>query len=166
MEYKIEEMKPSDWDQVLEIYLEGIRTGLATFQTEAPTWEAWDKGHLKSCRLVLKSDDDIAGWVALSPTSSRACYEGVVEASIYINEKYRGKGLGTILLTEVIKQSEDNGIWSIYCAIIRENTKSIEMHKKCGFREIGIREKIAKMPNGIWHDVVIMERRSKVVGIS
>lgn len=166
MEYKIEEMKPSDWDQVREIYLEGIRTGLATFQTEVPNWEEWDKGHLEACRLVARLDDEVMGWVALSPSSSRCCYSGVVEASIYINEKYRGKGLGRILLTEVIKQAEENGIWSIYSSIIRENTKSIEMHKRCGFREVGIREKIAKMPSGIWHDIVLMERRSKLVGIN
>ena len=165
MEYNIEEMKSTDWEQVKNIYLEGIKTGIATFQTEAPTWENWDKGHLNICRFVARSANDILGWIALSPTSSRDCYKGVVEISIYVGEKYKMYGIGTTLLTNLIKQSEENGIWTLYCAIIRENTASIAMHKKCGFREIGVREKVAKMDNGIWHDVVLMERRSKVVGI-
>jgi Sortase and related acyltransferases len=166
MKYRTEEMKQSDWEQVKNIYLEGIKTGVATFQSEAPTWESWDKGHLDCCRLVARSQCDILGWVALSPTSSRSCYEGVVEVSIYIDEKYKGQGVGTELLLSIIKQSEEKGIWSLYCSIIRENEASIELHKKCGFREIGIREKIAKMSNGKWHDVVLMERRSTVVGIA
>ena len=166
MEYKIDEMKASDWEQVKNIYLKGIKTGIATFQTEAPTWENWDKDHLKSCRLVARFENSILGWVALSPTSSRNCYSGVVEVSIYVSKEYKGQGIGTALLKNVIKQSEKNGIWTLYCSIIRENIASITMHKKCGFREIGIREKIAKMSNGIWHDVVLMERRSKVVGIN
>lgn len=164
MEYKIDKMETSDWEQVKEIYLEGVRTGIATFQSEAPDWENWDKGHLNSCRLVARSGNDILGWVALSPTSSRVCYSGVVELSIYIGEKYNGQGIGTALLMNVIKQSEERGIWTLYCSIIRENIASIALHKKCGFREIGIREKIAKMSNGVWHDTVLMERRSKVVG--
>lgn len=166
MEYKIEEMKPSDWEQVKSIYLEGIKTGIATFQNEVPTWESWDKGHLNSCRLVARFEDIILGWVALSPTSSRNCYRGVVEVSIYVGEKYNGQGIGTALLKNLVKQSEINGNWSLYCAIIRENTASIIMHKKCGFREIGIREKVAKMSNGVWHDVILMERRSKIVGLN
>lgn len=165
MEYNIDEMKSTDWEQVKNIYLEGIKTGVATFQTEAPVWENWDKGHLNTCRLVARSGNCIAGWVALSPTSGRSCYSGVVEVSIYISEKYKGQGIGTVLLKKVIEQSEESGIWTLYCSIIRENTASIALHKKCGFREIGIREKIAKMDNGIWHDTVLMERRSKVAGI-
>ena len=165
MEYKIEAMRISDWEQVSDIYMEGIKTGLATFQTEAPTWKNWDKGHLAACRLVARSGEKVLGWAALSPTSSRSCYSGVVEVSIYIGEDYKGQGIGTALMTELILQSEENGIWTLYCAIIKENLASIAMHKKCGFREIGTREKIAKMSNGAWHDVVLMERRSKVVGV-
>lgn len=165
MEYSIDVMKSCDWEQVKNIYLEGIKTGIATFQTEAPTWENWDKGHLNTCRLVARSTNCILGWAALSPTSSRDCYMGVVEVSIYVGEKYKGQGIGTALLTNLIKQSEESGVWTLYCAIIRENTASIAMHKKCGFREIGIREKVAKTGNGVWHDVVLMERRSKIVGV-
>lgn len=166
MKFTIEEMKPSDWEQVKNIYIEGINTGVATFQTDAPSWEDWDKGHLNFCRLVARSENSILGWVALSPTSSRACYLGVVEVSIYIGDKYKGQGIGTALLKEIIKKSEENKIWTLYCAIIRENSASISLHKKCGFNEIGIRERIAQMENGVWHDVVLMERRSKIVGIS
>lgn len=164
MKYNIEKMKSFDWEQVKNIYLEGIKTGLATFQTEAPIWEVWDKDHLNIGRLVAKSDSEILGWVVLSPTSSRDCYAGVVEVSIYISEKFKGQGIGKALLSSVIKESEENGIWTLYCAIIKENTASIALHKKCGFREIGFREKIAKMNNGVWHDVVLMERRSNIVG--
>lgn len=166
MKYEIEEINSSHWEQIKSIYLEGIKTEIATFQTEAPTWENWDNGHLDSCRLAAISEGEVLGWVALSPTSTRSCYAGVVEVSIYISGKYKGKGIGTALLEEVIRQSEENGIWSLYCSIIRENVASLKLHKKCGFREIGIREKIAKMDNGKWHDVVLFERRSKVTGVS
>jgi phosphinothricin acetyltransferase len=163
MEFKLEEMKATDWRKVEEIYLKGINTGIATFQTEAPSYEDWDKGHIKNCRLVARSDDSVLGWIALSPTSSRCVYRGVAEVSIYIDEKYRGYGVGKALLTEVIKQSEEIGIWTLQSGIIRENAASIALHKSCGFREIGIREKVAQMSDGVWHDVVLMERRSKVV---
>lgn len=166
MEYKIEVMESSDWEQVKNIYLEGISTGIATFQTEAPTFEDWNKGHINSCRLVARSDNGISGWIALNPASSRSCYAGVAEVSIYIGEKYKGQGIGTALLKSLIELSEENGIWTLYSAIIRENIASIAIHKKCGFREVGIRERLAKMGNGVWHDVVLMERRSRVVGIN
>lgn len=165
MDYSIREMKPEDWETVAKIYKEGIDTGKATFQAEIPSFEEWDKGHMKICRLVACDGNTILGWAVLSPTSSRCVYRGVAEVSIYIGEAYRGKGVGKNILTSLINVSEENGIWSLYSAIIRENSSSIALHKNCGFREIGIREKIAKMPNGIWHDTVLMERRSKVVGI-
>ena len=165
MNYKIEEMTNGDWEQVAKIYLEGINTGRATFQTEVPNWENWNKGHINSCRLVARLGNKVLGWVALSPTSSRCVYAGVAEVSIYIGEEYRGKGIGTALLTNLIKISEENGLWTLQSGIIKENTESIELHKRCGFREIGVREKVGKMNNGKWHDVILMERRSKIVGI-
>ena len=165
MDFTIDVMNPSDWQQVRHIYLEGINTGVATFQTEAPSWENWDKGHLDTCRLVARSEEKILGWIALSPTSGRSCYSGVVEVSLYVGDKCKGQGIGTALLNNLIKQSEEVGVWSLYCAIIRENNVSIAAHKKCGFREIGIREKVAKTADGVWHDVVLLERRSKVVGV-
>lgn len=165
MDYEIQEMKPENWEDAAKIYMEGIKTGRATFQYEVPSFEDWDKSHLKFCRLVASNGKNILGWAALSPTSSRCVYRGVAEVSIYIGEKYRGKGVGKSLMNALIKLSEQNGIWSLYSAIVRENNSSIALHKSCGFREIGIREKIAKMPDGVWHDTVLMERRSKTVGI-
>lgn len=165
MDYSIEEMKPENWEAVAKIYMEGIKTGKATFQSELPSFEDWDKGHMKVCRLVAYDGNNVLGWAALSPTSSRCVYKGVAEVSIYIGEAYRGKGVGRSILSNLVRLSEENGIWSLYSAIVRENSSSIALHKSCGFREIGVREKIAKMPDGVWHDTVLMEHRSKVVGI-
>ena len=165
MNYKINEMTKSDWEQISNIYFEGIKTEIATFQTNVPSWEEWNNTHVNSCRLTVSSGDIVLGWCALSLTSSRCVYAGVAEVSIYISEKYKGQGVGTALLTDLIKHSEENGFWTLYSGIIRDNTASISLHKKCGFREIGIREKIAKISNGKWLDVILMERRSKKIGI-
>ena len=165
LKYEISEMKKSDWDQVANIYLEGIKTGIATFQTEVPTLEDFDNSHISSCRLVASSDDNILGWGVLSTTSSRCAYAGVAEVSIYIGDKYKGQGIGTTLLRNLIKVSEENGFWTLQSGIMRQNLWSIALHKKCGFREIGIREKVARMNDEAWFDVVLMERRSKTVGI-
>lgn len=165
MHYQIEKMEPSDWKQVCDIYAQGIKTGRATFQAEVPSWEEWNRGHIRLCRLVARSGDDVLGWAALSPTSSRSVYAGVAELSLYIDEKHQGQGVGAALLTHLITVSEDNGFWTLQSVIIRENAASIRLHTKCGFREVGIREKIAKMSNGAWHDTVLMERRSKRIGM-
>ncbi|MDW2797584.1 N-acetyltransferase family protein [Clostridium boliviensis] len=165
MNYKIDEMKAADWTQVAEIYEEGIKTKIATFQSEAPSWEDWNKSHCESCRLVARADDDIIfGWAALSPVSSRCVYAGVAELSIYIGNRYQGKKIGTALLEKLIELSENYGYWTLQSGIIKENTPSLNLHKKCGFREIGYREKPGKMDNGKWHDVVLVERRSKLIG--
>jgi L-amino acid N-acyltransferase YncA len=163
MEYVIDEMKSEDWQQISNIYLAGIKTELATFQQDVPSFEDWDKGHAKSCRFVARAGEQILGWVALSPVSSRCVYAGVAEVSIYIDANHKGNGIGTALLMEVIKRSEEEGYWTLQSGIIKENTPSRELHKKCGFREIGYRERVGKMPNGKWHDVVLVERRSKIV---
>lgn len=165
MNYIIDEMTQNDWEQVSNIYLEGIQTGKATFQSEIPSWENWNKSHISSCRLVARSGNEVLGWTALSATSSRCVYAGVAEVSIYIGQKYREHGIGKMLLESLVNLSEKNGFWTLQSGIIRKNSSSIALHKKCGFREIGIREKVAKMNNGEWHDVVLMERRSKVIGI-
>ncbi|MDF2842717.1 MAG: sortase-like acyltransferase [Herbinix sp.] len=164
MEYKIDSMKEEDWLQVSRIYSMGIETDLATFQPEVPTWEAWNRGHIASCRFVARLEDKVIGWVALSPFSSREVYAGVAELSIYIDEAYQGRGVGTELLHHLIERSEDSGYWSLLANIIKENQFSRMLHKKCGFREIGYRERMGKMRNGKWHDVVLMERRSKHIG--
>ena len=165
MEYKIINMQKEHWEQVKQIYWEGIETGIATFQTEIPSYEQWDNSHLKFGRFVACNEENVLGWVALSSTSSRCVYSGVVEISLYIGKDFRGNGIGKALMKEAIKQGEEKGIWSFYSAIIEENIASIELHKKCGFREIGTREKIAKLSNGKWSDTVLMEFRSKTVGI-
>jgi phosphinothricin acetyltransferase len=165
MEFIINQMKETDWLQVSDIYTEGIDTKIATFQSAAPSWEDWNNGHCKTCRLVAKVGEEILGWAALSPVSSRCVYAGVAELSIYISNKFRGQKVGTVLLEELIKLSEENGYWTLQSGIIRENIASLNLHNKCGFREIGYREKLGKMDNGTWHDVVLVERRSKVVGL-
>lgn len=164
MDIVIEKMKDEDWPAVKSIYIEGIATGNATFEANAPAWEQWDKGHLKDCRLVAKSGNDIVGWIGLSPVSERCVYKGVAEVSLYIKESTRGRGIGKALLSVVIEESERRGIWTLQSGIFPENTTSIALCKNCGFRELGIREKIGFM-NGRWRDVVLMERRSKVSGI-
>jgi L-amino acid N-acyltransferase YncA len=164
MDYKIEKMQDNDWEQVRSIYLEGIATGNATFESEAPSWEKWKSGHLSGCSLVACTDHVILGWAALSPTSSRCVYEGVAEVSVYVSQKSRGQKVGHSLLKSLIELSETVGIWTLQAGIFPENVLSVQLHKKCGFREIGRRERIGKM-KGIWRDVILLERRSQTIGI-
>lgn len=164
MSFTVEEMKPADWPQVAAIYLAGIKTGLATFQREVPSWEEWNRDHIDACRFVARFGDTILGWAALTPASDRCVYAGVAEVSVYVSEADKGQGVGTSLLNELIRVSEDYGFWTLQSGIIKENLASRELHKKCGFREIGIRERIGLMPDGQWHDVMLMERRSKTAG--
>ena len=158
----IDHMMPSDWDQVRSIYLEGIRTGHATFETDAPTWETWDESHLRIGRLVMRDGDRVVGWTALSPTSKRSVYRGVAELTVYVAENARGKGIGHALLEAVVEESERNGIWTLQASIFPENTSSVKLHLRSGFREVGRRERIA-MLNGVWRDTLLFERRSNVV---
>ena len=164
MRYKIDRMEEEDWDQVRSIYLEGIATGQATFETEAPSWQKWDAGHLKQCRLVARSEETVIGWAALSPVSSRRVYAGVAEVSVYVGQQYRGAGVGRALLESLIAASEQQGIWTLQAGIFPENSASIALHLKCGFREVGRRERISKL-HGRWRDVMLLERRSKVSGL-
>ena len=164
MDYIIEPLRPEDWSAVRAIYLEGIATGNATFETAAPGWTEWDAKHRPDCRLVARLDDKVIGWTALSSVSSRCVYSGVAEESIYIASTAQGKGIGKALLGAVIAESEKAGIWTIQTGIFPENTVSLALHKACGFREVGYREKIGQM-NGLWRDVVFLERRSAIVGM-
>ena len=164
MDYIIDDMKSADWTQVSAIYLAGIKTEIATFQKDVPSWKEWDQDHCNSCRFVARLEDQVLGWAALTPISGRCVYAGVAEVSIYVGEAYKNQGVGTALLTDLIRCSEENGFWTLQAGIIKENIPSRELHKKCGFREIGIRERLGKMDNGKWHDVVLVERRSILVG--
>jgi L-amino acid N-acyltransferase YncA len=164
MDFTIDEMKKEDWPVVRAIYQEGIDTGNATFDTGAPQWEEWDKSHLRNCRLVAKVQGQVVGWVALSPVSGRCCFEGVAEVSLYVKASARSKGVGKALLGEVIKQSEAAGIWTLQACSFRENTASLALQESCGFREVGCRERIGQI-NRVWRDVILMERRSNVVGV-
>lgn len=163
MDFVIEQMKPDDWEQVRSIYLEGIATGHTTFETGAPSWEKWDAGHLQVGRLVARHDDRVLGWTALSAVSSRKAYRGVAELSVSIGEHSRGRGIGRALLEALIEQAESNGIWTLQASIFPENTASVKLHLRCGFREVGRRERIGKL-DGVWRDTLLFERRSKTVG--
>ena len=163
-EVLIEEMKDESWKAVQRIYNAGIATKNATFQTEAPEWEVWDQSHRKDCRLIAKIDNLVAGWAALSNVSNRCVYAGVAEVSIYIDPAFRGRGIGDQLMKQLITGSEKHGIWTLQAGIFPENKASIALHLKNGFRILGIREKIGKM-EFVWRDTVMLERRSKVVGI-
>jgi phosphinothricin acetyltransferase len=165
MKLAIEKMTHEHWEQVKHIYLEGIETGHATFETEAPGWEGWDSSHLPHSRLVaIDAHNDLLGWAALSPVSSRCVYGGVAEVSVYTGQKHRGKGVGRTLLEALITSSEENGIWTLQAGIFPENEASVELHLKCGFRTVGSRERIGKL-RGEWRDTLLLERRSKREGI-
>ena len=154
---------PNDWEQVAEIYQQGIETGNATFELKVPDWEEWDRSHLNSCRIVAESNNTIMGWAALSPVSSRCIYGGVAEVSVYVHSNFTGQQIGTQLLGQLIIDSEKQGVWTLQSSIFPKNIASIKMNKKLGFREVGYRERIGKM-NGVWRDTVLLERRSTNVG--
>ncbi|MFN2576516.1 MAG: N-acetyltransferase family protein [Pyrinomonadaceae bacterium] len=157
-------MPAADWEQVKTIYLEGIATGHATFETGAPSFEEWDQAHLAFGRLVARWGDAIAGWAALSAVSQRCVYGGVAEVSVYVSTLQRGLGIGGNLLQALITESEKNGIWTLQAGIFPENLGSLAVHHDAGFREVGRRERIGKM-NGVWRDIILLERRSTTVGI-
>lgn len=162
---KIREMGPSDWESVRQIYREGIGTGQATFESEAPEWAGWDAKHLAFARLVaVTSEKEIAGWAALSPVSTRAVYAGVAEVSVYVGAKFRGHGVGTQLMQALISASEENGVWTLQSSIFPENAATLSLHQASGFRVVGHRERIGRAANGMWRDTLLMERRSQSVG--
>jgi L-amino acid N-acyltransferase YncA len=149
-----------DWPDVKAIYEEGIASGDATFERAAPPWPDWDAAHLSSCRIVaLSGDGRMVGWAALSPVSSRCVYTGVAEVSVYVTSSARGRGVGTRLLTTLVKRSEANGLWTLQAGIFPENTASVTLHERCGFRIVGRRERLGQM-GGRWRDVLLLERRS------
>jgi phosphinothricin acetyltransferase len=161
---RIDEMRPGDWPDIRRIFEEGIATGVATFETDAPTWEAWDAHHRPECRLVARLDGEVVGWVALSYYSRRAVYAGVAWESVYVAESARGRGVGLRLLEAVGRAADETGLWTIIAGIQAENEASLAVHERAGFRRLGIQERVGRDGSGRWRDVVLMERRSSVVG--
>jgi len=176
----IDNLTPQDWEAVCLIYQQGLSTGLATFETQPPTWDEWNASHLPCCRLAAREvpgepenldaskpsqaqNWDLLGWAAISPVSRRQVYRGVAEVSIYIAEQARGQGLGKLLLNTLIDESEQAGIWTLQASIFAENAPSLALHRSCGFREVGRRERIARRGD-TWHDTILLERRSQAAG--
>ena len=164
MAFAIEPLQPSDWEAARAIYLEGIATRNATFETDAPNWPKWDSSHFSFGRRVARENGEILGWAALSPVSDRCCYSGVAEVSVYVDAHQRGRGVGTALLRSVIEASEKQGIWTLQAGIFPENLASLALVRKCGFREVGRRKRLGQL-EGIWRDVLLLERRSEIVGL-
>jgi L-amino acid N-acyltransferase YncA len=161
----VDDLTANDWPRVSTIYLDGILSGNATFETEPPSWDYWDRNHLSVGRLVARTDDGIVGWAALSPVSPRACYAGIAEVSVYVASCARGQGIGRALLHETIRISEARGIWTLQGSVFPENVASLRMCAAYGFRQVGRRKHIAKL-NGLWRDTVLIERRSERVGVT
>ena len=161
---KIRPISETDYPQVARIYAEGLDTGVASFETEVPDWNNWNKKFLKQCRFIAEADGKVAGWCAISQVSKREVYRGVAEVTIYISENMRGQGIGRELLNHLIAESENQGFWTLQAGIFPENQASLSLHKQCGFRVIGIRERPAERL-GIWYDNVLLERRSTKSGL-
>jgi L-amino acid N-acyltransferase YncA len=154
----IRAMAPADWEAVASIYAEGLATGVASFETAVPDWEDWDAAHLPAPRLVAEVDGTVVGWLAVTPTSRRDCYRGVVEHSVYVAPGARGRGVGSALLERLVSDAPSLGFWTIQTSIIAANTASLALHAAAGFREVGRRERIARR-DGVWHDTVLLELR-------
>lgn len=157
---RLREFQENDWADVCRIYRQGMDTNLATFESAVPPYEKWDAGHLPFGRLVAEADGRVAGWVALSPVSARSCFRGVAEVSIYVADEAKNRGIGTLLLSGEISAAESGGLWTLQSVVMRNNGASLALHRRCGFRVVGVREKMARDPLGVWRDTVLLERRS------
>lgn len=157
----IEELQAEHWPAVERIYVEGLATGNASFETETPTWEGFQAGHLPGHLLVALDADAVVGWAVLSPVSDRCAYQGVAEDSVYVAEAARGRGVGGALLRQLTRRGESAGIWTVQAGIFPENTASIALHHACGFRTVGLRERLGQL-EGIWRDVLLLERRGSI----
>lgn len=164
MDFLIGDMAEGDWAGVASVYREGIATGDATFEREAPTWDAWAAAHTAGTRLVARAGEEVLGWAALSPVSARAVYRGVAEVSVYVAASARGRGVGRALLDALVRRSEESGFWTLQAGIFPENEASVALHVACGFRVVGRRERIGRSAEGVWRDTLLLERRSRVVG--
>jgi len=162
---KIRTLQSADWPAVKTIYEQGIATRNATFETQAPEWEIWDAAHRPDCRFVAENEaGEVCGWAALTPVSGRCVYAGVAEVSVYIAETARGQGIGLTLLERLVQASEEVGLWTLQAGIFPENTGSLSLHERAGFRMVGRRERIGQM-HGQWRDTVLLERRSTAVDV-
>jgi phosphinothricin acetyltransferase len=157
-------MTAAHWPIVRKIYLEGIATGNATFETDAPDWDRWDADHLAIGRLVAEQAGRVVGWAALSPVSRRAAYRGVAEVSVYVAADARGHGVGTVLLRALIDAAEHAGLWTLQASVMADNVATLRLHEKAGFRPVGRRERIGQL-HGQWRDTLLLERRSTTVGV-
>jgi L-amino acid N-acyltransferase YncA len=160
---RIEPLAAGDWPAVRAIYQAGIATGNATFETAAPDWPAFDAAHLADHRLVARDDGQVQGWAALAPVSDRCAYQGVAEASVYVAPGAQGRGIGRALLAAVVASAERGGIWTVQAGIFPENQASVRLHQACGFRVVGVRERLGQL-QGRWRDVLLLERRSPAIG--
>ena len=161
----VEPMTDADGPAVLEIYGQGIATGVATFETVVPGWRAWTASHRRDCRFVARLDGRVVGWTAVARYSSREVYAGVAWESVYVDETARGRGVGAALLGALIPATEESGIWTLIAGVQANNAASLALHERAGFRRIGVQERVGRDPSGVWRDVVLLERRSGVVGI-
>ena len=159
----IRDLRPEHWPEVAAIYQAGIETGNATFETAPPSWDEWQRSHPPGLRLVAVDDERVIGWAALGRVSARACYAGVAEVSVYVAPAATRRGVGTALLEALIDRAEDAGIWTIQAGIFPENTPSLALHERCGFRVVGLHERLGRM-HDTWRDVVLLERRSRRIG--
>lgn len=159
MEIVVRPLVKNDWETISKIYADGIATDIATFETEVPDWDIWNEKYIEHCRIVAELNHEVVGFAVLSQVSKREVYKGVAEVSVYVSERYRGKNIGETLLIQLIKESGNKGFWTLQAGIFSENLASIQLHEKCGFRIVGIREKIGKL-HGKWHDNHLLERRS------
>jgi phosphinothricin acetyltransferase len=164
MTLRVERMRAGHWEGVRAVYVEGLATGHATFETEPPDWARWDAAHLPCCRLVALEGARVAGWAALSRVSAREVYAGVAEVSVYVGGDFRGRGVGRALLEALVRESEAEGVWTLQAGVFPENVASVALHRACGFREVGRRERVGRL-GGRWRDTLLLERRSKVVGV-
>jgi L-amino acid N-acyltransferase YncA len=160
IELLVRDLRPDDWPEVAAIYRDGMRGGLATFETEVPSWDQWMTSHPQ--RVVAELDETVVGWAAAGPVSSRWVYRGVFESSVYVARDQQGKGIGKELMQRLISESEAAGIWTLQTAIFPENEASLKLHHALGFRVVGVRKRVGKR-DGLWRDTVFLERRSEVV---
>ena len=162
---KLEPMTAADWPAVARIYEAGIAGGNATFESEPPDWERWQESHVEDlCLLARDPTGEVLGWAALGRVSARPVYRGIAEVSIYVDPEHAGRGVGRVLLSELVEASERAGFWTLEAGIFPENVASIALHESCGFELVGVRRRIGQMPGGRWRDVHTYERRSRIVG--